>query len=146
MLKLKSLYDVDFNLWVEDQVIALKSGRIEELDLPNLIEEIEDLAREDKKALRSYLEGLLMHLLKWQFQPSKRSKSWTTSITRARFEIEDIIEDSPSLKNYLPTVIDKVYKRAKVLAEQETGLSSKTFPMDCPYALTQALDIDFWTE
>ncbi|MEO0768748.1 MAG: DUF29 domain-containing protein [Cyanobacteria bacterium J06649_4] len=144
MLKLKSLYDVDFNLWVEEQVRALKNERMEDLDLLNLIEEVEALAREDKKALRSYLEVLLLHLLKWQFQPSKRSKSWKTSIIRSRFEIEDIIGDSPSLQNYLPTVIDKVYKRARVIAEQETGLPRQHFPAECPYTLVQALDIEFF--
>ncbi|MEL6604892.1 MAG: DUF29 domain-containing protein [Cyanobacteria bacterium J06614_10] len=144
MLKLKSLYDVDFNLWVEAQVLALKSERLEDLDLPNLIEEIEYLARKDKKALRSYLEVLLMHLLKWQFQPSKRSKSWKVSVTRARLEIEDIFEDSPSLKNYLPTVVNRVYARARTVAEQETELNITTFPADCPYTLEQALNVDFW--
>lgn len=146
MLELKTLYDTDFNLWVEDQLTALKSRSLVDLDLPNLIEEIESLARKDKKALRSHLEVLLMHLLKWQFQPEKRSRSWDTSITRARIEIEDIYMDSPSLKNYLPTVESRVYERAKLLAAKETGLEKKVFPVDCPYRLEQALDADFLPE
>ena len=146
MLKVKSLYDVDFNLWVEEQVVALKGGRLEDLDLPNLIEEVESLARKDRKALRSYLEVLLIYLLKWQFQPEKRSKSWDTSITRARIEIEDIYMDSPSLRNYLPTVTGKVYDRAKLLAAKETGLAKTAFPAECPYELKQALDMDFLPE
>lgn len=91
MLKLKTLYDTDFNLWVEAQVAALQSRRLEALDLSNLIEEIEDLAKRDKKALRSHLKVLLLHLLKWQFQAMKRSRSWRTSITNARIEIEDVL-------------------------------------------------------
>ncbi|MEL7068324.1 MAG: DUF29 domain-containing protein [Cyanobacteria bacterium J06581_3] len=146
MLKLKSLYDVDFNLWIEEQVDALRRGHMEGLDLSNLIEEIEDLARKDKKALRSHLEVLLMHLLKWQFQSGKRSKSWKTSITRARFEIEDILADSPSLKHYLPTVVAKTYKRAKTIAADETGLAIASFPADCPYSLDKALDLAFLPE
>ncbi|MEO1792702.1 MAG: DUF29 domain-containing protein [Cyanobacteria bacterium J06629_19] len=146
MLKVKSLYDVDFNLWVEEQVVALKGGRLEDLDLPNLIEEVEALAREDKKALRSYLEILLMHFLKCQFQPEKRSNSWDTSITRAQIEIEDIYMDSPSLRNYLSTVTGKVYDRARLLAAKETGLAKATFPAECPYELKQALDMDFLPE
>lgn len=143
MLELKSLYDTDFNLWVESQVVALKARRLEDLDLSNLIEEIEDLAKRDKKALRSYLKVLLLHLLKWQYQPSKRSKSWKASISNARIEIEDILLDSPSLKNYLPTVVVQTYASARVLAVDETGLPVETFPADCPYALTKALELEF---
>ena len=98
MLK-KSLYDIDFNLWVESLVAALRARQLGDLDLSNLIEEIEDLAKRDKEALRSYLKRLLTHLLKWQYQPSKRSKSWKVSMSNARIEIEDILLDSPSLRN-----------------------------------------------
>lgn len=146
MLKLKSLYDVDFNLWVEEQISALKSGHIKELDLPDLIEEIEDLARRDKHALRSHLRILLLHLLKWQYQSGNRSKNWQVSIFNARNEIEDLLEDSPSLKNYLPTVVEKTYGQAKTLAACETGLELSSFPADCPYILEQALDVEFMTE
>ncbi|MGB3299906.1 MAG: DUF29 domain-containing protein [Phormidesmis sp.] len=143
MLKLKTLYDTDFNLWVEAQVAALQSRRLEALDLSNLIEEIEDLAKRDKKALRSHLKVLLLHLLKWQFQAMKRSRSWRTSITNARIEIEDVLSDSPSLKNYLPTIVDKAYANARTLACTETGLEIEAFPKNLPYKLSQVLDSDF---
>ncbi len=143
MLKLKSLYDTDFNLWVESQVVTLQKQRLEDLDLSNLVEEIEDLAKRDKKALRSYLKILLMQLLKWQYQLSKRSTSWKASISNARLEIEDILFDSPSLRNYLPTVVDQAYTGARVLATDETGLATEIFPTECPYVLTQALELDF---
>ncbi|MEM8505487.1 MAG: DUF29 domain-containing protein [Cyanobacteria bacterium P01_D01_bin.1] len=146
MLKPKSLYGVDFNLWVANQVAALKTQRIEDLDLPNLIEEMEDLSRRDKKALRSYLKLLLLHLLKWQYQPSKRSKSWKVSVSNSRIEIDDILSDSPSLRNYLPTVLAKAYVNAKTLAAAETGLAPETFPTDCPYDLEKALNQDFFPE
>lgn len=143
MLKPKFLYDTDFNLWVESQIVALKTQRLEDLDLSNLIEEVEDLAKQDKKALRSYSKILLMHLLKWQYQPSKRSKSWKASISNARIEIEDILLDSPSLRSYLPTVVDQAYKSARILAADETGLTIETFPTDCLYSLAKALETDF---
>lgn len=143
MLKLKALYDTDFNLWVEAQLAALQSRRLEELDLSNLIEEIEDLAKRDKKALRSHLKVLLLHLLKWQFQAANRSNSWRASIANARIEIEDILSDSPSLENYLPTVVAKAYANAKTLASTETGLEIATFPENLPYELSQVLDADF---
>ena len=143
MLQLKTLYNADFNLWVEAQLSALQSRRLEELDLSNLIEEIEDLAKRDKKALRSHLKGLLLHLLKWQFQAAMRSNSWRTSIANARIEIEDILSDSPSLKNYLPTIVDRAYANARTLASTETGLEIEAFPEDFPYELSQVLDTEF---
>jgi len=143
MLKLKSLYDIDFNLWVESQVSALKAQRVGDLDLSHLIEEIEDLARRDKKAIRSYLKVLLLHLLKWQYQPDKRSKSWKASISNSRIEIEDILLDSPSLRNYLPTVVDKAYENALRLAADEARLTIETVPAECPYELEKALDLNF---
>lgn len=146
MLKLETLYDTDFNVWVESQAEALKAQRWEALDLPNLIEEIEALARHDKRALRRHLKILLMHLLKWQFQPEKRSSSWRASLSNARIEIEDILSDSPSLRNYLPTVVDKTYISARTLAAIETGLDIKTLPEICPYSLSEALTLDFFAE
>jgi hypothetical protein len=143
MLKTRSLYATDFNSWVEHQVSALRNQQLQALDMPNLIEEIEDLSRRDKKALRSYLRVLLLHLLKWQFQPSKRSPSWSASIANARIEIEDILADSPSLKDYLPQVFDKAYANARVLAAKETGLETKAFPERSPYSLLQVLADSF---
>ena len=143
MLKLKTLYDTDFNLWVEAQLSALRLRRLEELDLFNLIEEIEDLAKRDKKALRSHVKVLLVHLLKWQFQAANRSNSWRASIANARIEIEDILSDSPSLKNYLPTIVDKAYANARILAFTETGLEIEDFPEALPYELSQVLEADF---
>jgi len=143
MLELKTLYDTDFNIWVESQVEALKAQRLQDLDLPNLIEEIEDLARRDKKFVRSHLKIIFIHLLKWQLQEAKRSSSWKASISNARTEIEDTFLDSPSLRNYLPTVIDKVYASARKVAADQTTLAISIFPKDCPYELSQALDLDF---
>jgi hypothetical protein len=143
MLKLKSLYDNDFNLWAENQAAALRSNRLEDLDRSNLIEEIEDLARRDKKALRSYLKVLFLHLLKWQYQPDKRSKSWKISISNARIEIEDILLDSPNLRNYLSTVVDQSCVNALRLATDETNLAIEAFPIECAYTLAEALALDF---
>lgn len=143
MLKLKALYDADFNLWIETQVAALRDQHFEDLDFPNLIEEIEDSAKRDKRALRSHLKVLLLHLLKWQFQPANRSNSWNASIANARIEIEDILLDSPSLKTYLLTAVDKAYANARTLAAKETGLELQAFPESSPYRLSQILETDF---
>ena len=143
MQTLKSLYERDFNLWTEAQTRALKEKRFDDLDIPGLIEEISDLAKRDKKALRSHLRILLLHLLKWQYQPDKRSTSWSVSITNARIEIEDLLMDSPSLKPYLPSVAVKTYQQARLLAAKETGLPLHQFPAQCPYDINQVLDSGF---
>ncbi|NDJ19076.1 DUF29 domain-containing protein [Myxacorys almedinensis] len=146
MLKIQVLYDTDFNLWVESQLRALQEGRYEDLDMPNLLEEIEDLGRRDRQALRSHLNVLFTHLLKWQFQSNQRSNSWKASIRNARLRILDILEDSPSLKNYLPTVLENGYLAGRKMATDETGLPIATFPESSPYSLAQALDEDFLPE
>lgn len=93
-------YDRDFMLWIDATVQLLKERRFAELDLENLIEEVEDLGRSNKSALRSNLIVVLLHLLKWKYQPEKRSKSWQSSILEHRRHLEDDFEDSPSLKQY----------------------------------------------
>ncbi|RZM76121.1 DUF29 domain-containing protein [Leptolyngbya iicbica] len=136
MLQTKPLYDHDFNLWVAAQQAALKEHRYIDLDLPNLIEELDGLTKRDKRALKSQLRVLLTHLLKWQYQPQKRSSSWQASIDNARVETVDILDDSPSLRNYLPEILSQCYQFARKQAAKETHLAMDT---DCPYALEQAL-------
>ena len=85
-----------------------------------------------------------MHLLKWQYQPGLRSRSWKLTIIEQRQEIQDLLEDSPSLKHKLPQEFGKAYNRAILKAEKETNLSSKTFPKNCPYTLAQILDEQFY--
>lgn len=138
------LYETDFSQWVDETTELIKDGRFSELDLPNLIEELQSLRISDKRALRGYLRVLLMHLLKWHFQPGKRTPSWRGSIRNARNEIEDILKDSPSLKNYIFESIDWCYARAVKLAVEETGLSLSVFPNSCPYLDEQILDDEFW--
>jgi hypothetical protein len=146
MYQLQTLYDNDFNLWVEAQLQALRDKRYDALDLPNLLEEIADLSKRQKQALRSHLKVLFIHLLKWQYQPSQRSNSWRASMQNARIEITDILQDSPSLRNYLPEVLEPCYLNARALAADETGLSIDTFPECCPYTLEQMGDRAFLPE
>lgn len=138
----QDLYELDFNLWVEAQRLALQDGRYDYLDLPNLLEEIDGLTRRDKRALKSHLRVLLTHLLKWQYQPQKRTTSWRSSIDNARLEIADILDDSPSLRNFLSDVFTSCYQVARKQASKETQLPLNTFPPDCPYALEQSLKDD----
>jgi hypothetical protein len=138
-----SLYERDFNLWVEEQVALLETGALERLDVANLMEEIADMARSQKRAIRSDLVVLLTHLLKWQYQSTNRSTGWAGSIVEHRRRMLDEIEDSPSLAGYPGAVFERCYRAAREQAAAETGLPKSRFPETSPYTVEQTLDPDF---
>jgi Domain of unknown function DUF29 len=144
--QMRSLYDRDFVGWTEQMIEALRQGDWAGLDVENLIEEVKALGRSDRRAIKSRLEVLLMHLLKWQFQPEMRSRSWQATILEQRLRIADILEDSPSLNAYLPTVVEGCYDSARKLAAIETGLPIERFPADCEYPIGQLLDQTYLPE
>ena len=134
IVDIASDYNIDFAEWIGDQVDLLRKGHMNRLDVEELIEELSALAKKERRALGSYLENLLLHLLKWQFQPKRRGRSWKISINNARNEIDDLLADSPSLETELSEVeIPKAYRRARSNAAAETGLPIDTFPKECPF-------------
>lgn len=126
-------YEKDFYKWTQKQASILKRQDFSHLDLDNLIVEIESLGRSDKRALRSYLAVLLMHLLKSHYQAAKKTNSWLNSIRNARIQIRMLLEDSPSLKRELPKLIEDAYEIALIEASEETGLPENTFHKACPW-------------
>jgi Domain of unknown function DUF29 len=142
----KTLYDTDFSRWIEEQAQLLRDRQLNHLDIENLIEEIESLGKSDKRQLKSRLEVLFHHLLKWQYQPTQRTGSWQGTILEQRRRIRDVLLDSPSLKSYIETVLNTCYADARYQASLETGLSSDCFPLDCPYAIANILNPEFWPE
>jgi hypothetical protein len=131
-----TLYDTDFHAWAQRQAEALRAKDWAALDLDNLIEEVEDLARRHRDALGSELKRLLVHLLKWRYQPTHRGDSWLDSIEQARQAIDEVIEDHPSLADAPRLVLPKAYQRARRQAARETKLPLATFPAEgCPWAL-----------
>ncbi|MCC5656749.1 DUF29 domain-containing protein [Nostoc sp. XA010] len=137
------LYETDFYTWTQEQVSLLKTQQWEQLDTVNLIEEIETLGRRERQELRNRLGVLLGHLLKWQFQPEKRSNSWLSTIREQRIQIKLLLQDSPSLKPYLDEVFLTVYELGLALAIRETELGEQVFPEICPYTLDQTLNTEF---
>ncbi len=138
------LYEQDFNLWLERQATLLRERRFDELDVDNLVEEVESIGRSDKREVKSRLIVLLKHLLKYQHQADKRTRSWTDTIRDQRRELQLIFEDSPSLlRHHAPSVLSASYARARREASSEAGLPLDTFPEGCPYNLEQILDEDF---
>ena len=140
----KSLYETDFYAWTQEQAALISQGQWTGLDVPNLIEEIESLGRQQRSELRNRLSVLLMHLLKWEYQPTKRSRSWNTTIRIQRIDIADLLVESPSLKPYLSEAIDKAYETAVLSAADETGLLEATFPDKAEYTAEQVLDSSFF--
>lgn len=139
----EALYDRDYYLWLNDTAKLLKAKKFKLLDLENLIEEIESLGKSEKRAITSNLIVVILHLLKWRYQPEKRSNSWKSSIREHRRRIQRLLTDSPSLKNYLPEIFADCYLAAKKQASDETGLSLVAFPEESPFSLTECFDEDF---
>ena len=139
-----SMYETDFYLWTQEQATLLREGRLDELDVPNLVEEIDSLGRSQRHELRSRLRVLLMHLLKWHYQPERRGPSWESTISEQRIHIEELLSDSPSLMTQVPTILPHVYALSRQSAHRETRLPLSTFPETCPYAVEQVLDDTFW--
>jgi hypothetical protein len=139
-----TLYEQDFYLWLNETAQKLKNKDFEAIDLENLIEEIESMGRSEKRELSSRLIVLIFHLLKWKYQPSHRSSSWENTIDEQRNALILILEDSPSLKNFIEGEIEKRYPTACKRASKETHLPINTFPVNCPFTVTEILDFDFY--
>lgn len=139
-------YDTDFFAWTEEQVRLLRAGELSQLDIENLAEEVEDMGRRLRQELRNRLAVLAMHLLKWQYRPGHRSRSWGGTIREQRAEIAELLEESPSLGPTLARALTKAYSRAAARVIAETGLPETTFPAECPFTPEQILDETFLLE
>lgn len=137
-------HEQDFYAWTQEQSQLLKTGQLHQIDWQNIAEEIEDMGRSEKRQLESRLEILIMHLLKWQFQPNLRSRSWQLTIKEQRLRLQKLLQKNPSLQPNLAEVIEDIYPLATLSAERETGLS--LFPEICPYTLNEILSLEFLPE
>lgn len=141
---MKELYEQDYSQWAETMADLLASGDFTRLDIENLVEEVRDLSKRERDRLLSSLRIILHHLLKWDYQSHKRSRSWQNTIGRERDNIGLYLEDSPSLVRYLDTEsLEKIYRLARADAMRETGLD---FPKACPYAVETVLNRPVDTE
>jgi len=136
-------YEKDFYAWTTHNAKLLREGKLSEIDVENIAEEIESMGKSDKRELISRLAVLLAHLLKWEFQSERRGNSWKYTIKEQRFRLQDLLKDSPSLKKSLEENLNHAYEHALVIAVGETDLSERAFPKKCPFSLQQALDKDF---
>lgn len=141
-----NLYKADYLRWVETTIEKLKDRDFANVDWENLIDEIGDLARNERRTLSENLTVLLVCLLKWKYQPQLRSGSWKGRMVELRHYIRDDIEDSPSLEPYLEEVFNEGYEDAIEQAVAATGLPPETFPQACPYSISEVLDTSFFPE
>lgn len=139
----QNLYQQDFYLWLETTVKLLEEESWKKIDGENLVEELKSMGKSEKNALKSNLRILLMHLLKYQYEPERRSKSWLYTIFEHRKRLQDSLQESPSLKRYLAEVFEECYQDARKAASLETGLSRDTFPFNSPFSIDEVLDEEF---
>ena len=134
-------YEHDVVAWANEQAALIRAGRLDQLDLEHIAQEIEDVGKSEQRELASRMAVLLAHILKWKFQPQKRSVSWTLTIKEQRRLSVRRIKKTPSLSPMLldPEWIDDIWVDAKALAEKETGLDQSTWPEVCPWPMLEVL-------
>jgi len=135
---MKKLYDRDYSQWAETMADLLESGNYTCLDIENLVEEVRDLSKRERDSLLSSIRLIIHHLLKWDYQPQLRSRSWLVTVQREQSNIADYLADSPSLIKYMTDeYLGKIYRKAKLDAIAETGLD---MPDVCPYTLDDVVN------
>jgi len=139
----QTLYETDYLQWIETTVEKLRGRDYANVDWENLIEEIEDMGRSERRSLESNLIIVLLHLLKWQYQVEHRTGSWAGTIVEHRRRIRKALKESPSLKSYLESIFAESYAEAVKQAKAETGLPLEIFPTQCLYELTDVMDDEF---
>lgn len=138
-------YETDFYQWTQQQAVLLRQGQFSQIDAENLAEEIESIGKSDRRAIWSHLTHILLHLLKWHYQPERRGSSWTESIDNGREQLDWLVKDSPSLRPKFPLFVEDVYPRARRKAANETGLPLSIFPEQCPFTPDQITG-EYWPD
>ncbi|HXC91835.1 MAG TPA: DUF29 domain-containing protein [Stellaceae bacterium] len=136
-------YEQDFVAWLEDQAGRARRGEIDALDLENIAEELEGMARSDRREIRNRLTVLLTHLLKCWAQPNKRSASWLGTIAEQRQHLVELIEDSPSLRSHPAEILERCYPWARRKAAQQMRLRGGAFPESCQFTIDEILDVEW---
>ena len=150
-----TLYARDLQLWIEQTIGQLKNREFESLDIEHLIEELVDLGKSEKNALRSNLMILLAHLLKLKVQynvPNSMQGSWSSSVVEHRQRVLNNLADTPSLKSFLGEAVGKAYPDSRKLAIKQGKLAKfgvrvpeeSEYPILCPFSIEQILDEDFY--
>ncbi len=137
-------HDQDFHAWAKRNAELIRRGKLSEIDGEYIAEELENMGKSQKRELVNRLSVLLAHLLKWQYQPDKRSNSWVSTVVTQRREILLLLDESPSLRHDMDSSIEKAYRFARDQAAREMGVGNKISSEYCPYAFDQIANEDFW--
>ncbi len=143
---MSNIYESDLYAWAMEQAALLRARRLDAADIDNIAEEIESIGRGEKRELVNRLAVLLLHLLKWRFQPGFRSPNWSETLREQRLRLSDHLDDNPSLRAHLDEALARAYRLAIVGAARETGLPENTFPTAPPFRFNEAVDDGFWPE
>ena len=135
-------YEADVSAWAIEQARHLRMGAWSDLDIGPLADEIEALSRSERHALTSALRVILLHLLKWDHQPARRTRSWVTSVRTQRLSVQEQLEDSPSLAPQIEQLTMRAYRSARIQAAGETKLDESEFPDGCPYPFDEIMTRD----
>lgn len=141
--KIRQEYEKDFYSWTIHNAKLLREGKLSEVDIENIAEEIESMGKSEKRELISRLAILMAHLLKWKFQSGRRSKSWTLTIKNQRMELNDLLEESPSLKKELEGKFNHAYEKAILIAAEQAGIDEEKFPRKPPFTLKECLKASY---
>jgi hypothetical protein len=135
----RTAHEADLSAWAMEQAARRRAAAWSRLDIDNLADEIEDVARSERHALTSAPHIILLHLLEWDHQPERRTRSWAESIRTQRLAVQDRLDDSPSLNRQIGERLPRAYRRARVEAAGETGLDEAVFPAACPYGFEELM-------
>jgi hypothetical protein len=133
-------YKADFVAWLEDQARHARHREIDALDLDNIAEELEGLARSDRREIRNRLAVLLAHLLKCWVKSGRRSSGWLGTIAEQRDQIAQLIEESPILRDLPAQILERCYPTARQLAASQMRVGEGAFPSSCPFGIDNILD------
>ena len=127
-------YDQDLAAWAHHQAMLLRAGQVQSVDRAHIAEEMDDVGSEQYDRLESALRLVLIHMLKWDHQPARQSRSWTLTIREQRIRISRQLRRNPSLAARREEVLSDAYGDARYGAGIETDLPLKNFPETCPYS------------
>jgi hypothetical protein len=140
------MYDQDFYAWAMRNAELIRQGRFDEIDVDHIAEELESMGRSERHELINRLSVLLAHLLKWQFQPERRGKSWRATIKEQRLRVKKRLAESPSLYYGIEESLAEAYRYAVLQVVKETLLDESELPNECPFTLEHVMDTDFRPE
>ena len=144
MVTVNSNYENDFYAWANEQATLLREGRLTDADIEHIALEIESMGKTEKRELVARLTILLLHLLKWTFQPNLRGRSWRLTIKEQRKEVVNHLADNPSLRSKIDEAMAQAYDVAVVKAAKETAIDEDGFPGACPWTFEEAVSEEFW--